>query len=143
MKSLLDDVESDQQSDYAGLASGIMACTGFAAWTGVSLADALLRTGADGEFHMREAWDTELYVYAGLPFLMLAAAIAGFLMPRQAWRWPLWLIAGQVVGLLLYAVPQGGLVLLPLGLVLFTAATILLLIPAYIGVLGAWVVERT
>ncbi|WHZ24405.1 MAG: hypothetical protein OJF47_003517 [Nitrospira sp.] len=70
-----------------------------------------------------EAWDSELYVTFGIPFLCLVAGLLGYLAPSHPWRWgviplvgqALWLFAAQglgnlwVLGLVMfgiYAVPS-------------------------------------
>ena len=63
---------------------------GLLAWVGVSI--------YSGE---EEAWDSNAFFIVGLPLMMLASAVAGYIEPRRAWRWGLGAVCLQPVALLL------------------------------------------
>lgn len=63
---------------------------GLLVWVGVSI--------YSGE---EEAWDSYAFFIVGLPAMMLASAVAGYIEPRRAWRWGLGAVCLQPVALLL------------------------------------------
>ena len=64
----------------------------------------------------REAWDMPSYFVVSLPFMAAVAAFAAWRSPARSWRWPLWVIGGQVAAALAF---HGFGNLLPLGLIVF------------------------
>lgn len=110
-------------------ATGLTAWIGFSVWAG--------QRGLEG-FRIGEAWDTRGYFLVGLPLMAVAVAAAAFRMPRHALRWPLWLVAGHQLGVLI-----GGLGMQPglSRLILVTALGMLLAVmfavPALLGSIAA------
>ena len=84
----------------------------------------------------KEAWDHWSYFLVAIPVMTIVAAYAGYSAKTGAWRWPLVLIAGQAVTLLLL---EGLGNLFPLGLVVFVIFAIPMMIAA---VIGAWLSRR-
>jgi hypothetical protein len=117
------------------VAAGLwLAAVGFAVWIGLSVWGGI---GGEG-FRLREAWDTPPYFYIGLPAMALAVAAASYRFPERIWRWPLWLVAGHQVGVLLVGVGmQSGLSLVILTLALAVLLAALLIMPALAGALAA------
>jgi hypothetical protein len=110
----------------------LLAGMGFAVWTGLSVW-AGFAAGEPG-FRLREAWDSSAYLYVGLPVMVLAVAVAAFAQPRRAWRWPLWLVAGHQIGMLLVGLGmQSELSLFILTLILAILLAAFLFIPALLG----------
>jgi hypothetical protein len=64
----------------------------------------------------REAWDMPSYFVVSLPFMAAVAGFAAWRAPARAWRWPLWVIGGQLAAALAF---HGGGNLLPLGVIVF------------------------
>lgn len=114
-------------------ATGILlAALGLVAWTSLSIWGGLAATKPG--FRLREAWDTPAYFYVGLPAMAAAVAIAAFLQPQRAWRWPLWLVAGHQLGMLLVGLGmQSELSLLILTLVLSVMLAAFFAVPAMLG----------
>ncbi len=113
----------------------LLAGTGLVVWTGLSVWAGFSRSELG--FRLREAWDTPAYFYAGLPLMVTAVAIAGFIRPERAWRWPLWLVAGHQAGVLLVGLGmQSELSLLILTLLLAIMLTGFFEIPAMLGSLA-------
>jgi hypothetical protein len=87
--------------------------------------------------HM-EAWDGPLWWFVTVPVLTITSGVLGYLTPERVWRWPLWIIAGELVAILLTS--GGNIGLLPL-------AVILVFLPLGIGftivaVIGGLVAHR-
>ena len=120
---------------FAGtpICSGIiLSLLGLALWTGLSFW-AGLATDELG-FRLREAWDAPAYFYVGMPLMMAAVGIAGFMQPRRAWRWPVSLVAGHQVGMFVVGLGmQSGPSLLILTLALAIILAAFLFIPALLG----------
>lgn len=102
---------SEDAETRALLMTILCAAAGFAVWAGISVAAGGER---EGEFYVREAWDTPAYFWLGLPLLALAAGIAGYIAPGRSWRWPLWIVAGQAVAMIFVHPAGTSLALLPL-----------------------------
>jgi hypothetical protein len=82
-----------------------------------------------------ESWDSDLYLFLGIPVLCLVACALGFLEPRQPWRWGIVQILGQAVWMF---ASQGIGNLWPLGVVAFG----LFSIPSIVAAgLGAWLAK--
>jgi hypothetical protein len=107
-------------SYVVSVVTGLMSSVGVLLLTGIM-------SGEVAKTLRREAWDTELYWLVGLPLCYL---VAGWLGPQRIWRWPLVMMATQVLVMLLPS--RSGFSLLPLGLVLFA----ILALP---GILTAWI----
>lgn len=120
----------------------LLAALGLAIWVGLSVASGF--GGDEPGFRMREAWDTSAYFYVGAPLMALSMMAAGLLRPQRAWRWPLWLVAGHQIGVMLVglgmqSVPSLLLLTIMLGVML----TALLSIPALAGAtIGRMLAER-
>ena len=114
----------------------LLAATGLIVWTGLSIWGGLAPT--EIEFRLREAWDTSAYFYVGLPIMALAVAIAAFLRPERVWRWPLWLVGGHQLGVMLVGL---GMQSAPSLLILTIILAILLAagfaVPAMLGAMAA------
>lgn len=63
-----------------------------------------------------EAWDMPSYFIVSLPFMAAVSAFAAWRAPARAWRWPSWVIGGQVAAALAF---HGAGNLLPLGVIVF------------------------
>ena len=121
-----------RRSRASATAAGLwLAAAGLGVWIGLSLWGGV--GGSEG-FRLREAWDTPAYFYVGLPVMALAVAAASYQFPERIWRWPLWLVAGHQVGVLLVGVGmQSGLSLIILTLVLAVVLAAMLAVPAIVG----------
>lgn len=89
------------------VASLVMAGVSVAAGAGIWLTICAV-TGVN------EAWDAGMYWYAGVPAMVGAAGVLGFVRRRHAWRWPVLIIAAQAG--IMYA-PDAGRALHPLAIV--------------------------
>ena len=78
----------------------------------------------------REAWDMPSYFVVSLPLMAAVAAFAAWRAPSRTWRWPLWLIGGQVAAALAF---HGFGNLLPLGLIVFVVLGVPLFIAAAVA----------
>jgi hypothetical protein len=108
-----------------------LAATGFLIWVGLSVIGGF---SAGAGFRLREAWDTAAYFYVGLPLMALAVGAASFVQPERPWRWPLWLVGGHQLGVLLLGVGmQSGLSLLLLTLMLGTMLAAVFAVPALLA----------
>ncbi len=114
----------------------MIACAaGFMVWAVLSLAAGHMD---HGRFVVREAWDTAPYFPLGLPVLLVAAGLAGFLAPVRVWRWALIVVAGHAVAMVLIHPPGTGLGLLPLTIVFIgLPMTVILTVAAVIGAIVA------
>jgi hypothetical protein len=111
-------------------AIGLIVWIGLSIWGGFALSE-------DG-FRLREAWDTSAYFYVGMPVMALAVAMAAFLRPRRAWRWPLWLVGGHQLGVLLIGLGmQSGFSLILLTAMLAILLAAFFTIPAMLGSMAA------
>lgn len=100
-----------------------LALTGLLVWIGFSTLSGF-----------GEAWDTEAYLYLGVPVMALAVAAAGFLHPERPWRWALWLVGGHQMGMLLLGLGmQSGLSLLILTAALGALLAVGFALPAFAG----------
>jgi len=114
----------------------LLAATGLIVWTGLSIWGGL--GSAEGGLRLREAWDTSAYFTIGIPIMALAVAAASFVRPRRIWRWPLWLVGGHQLGVLLVGLGmQSGLSLILLTLILAVLLAAFFAIPAAIGSMAA------
>ena len=124
-----------------GMAS-ILASVGFLIWISLSV-----WSGATAEFGLglNAAWDTGAYYYFGVPLMALAVGFAAFVRPSRPWRWPLALVGGHQLGVLLVGLGMQSLVsLILLTLVLAVLLSVLFTIPALIGaVTRLYLAERT
>jgi hypothetical protein len=114
------------------LAGPVMAVAGIALWAGFSIAPLL----AGGR--LREAWDIDAYWTIGMPALLIAQAIAGFISQASPWRLGLWCAGGHFLAAVLIVPPGTGYAMAPFALVfigvpLFIALTV----SAYVGRLVA------
>jgi hypothetical protein len=114
----------------------LVAGLGFVMWTALSVFGGL--AADESAFRLREAWDTAAYFYVGIPVMALAVGVAAFIRPEQAWRWPLWLVAGHQTGVLLIGLGmQSGLSLILLTLILAVILTVFFFVPAFLGAMAA------
>jgi hypothetical protein len=81
-----------------------------------------------------EAWDSESYLFFGIPALCLVACTLGFIEPNQPWRWGIVQILGQAVWMF---ASQGVGNFWPLGMVAFGLFAIPLIVAAGLGALIA------
>ena len=115
-------------TSLAGL--GLLVWIGLSIWAGMS--------SSEFGFRLREAWDSPAYFYVGLPLMAAAVTAAAFFRPERAWRWPLCLVAGHQLGVLLIGLGvQSELSLLILTLILSIMLAAFFAIPAMLGSLAA------
>lgn len=132
MRQVLDRAEIRRFSSSPAATGLLLAATGLMVWTGISIWGGI--SGQDAAFRTREAWDTQAYFYFGMPVMAVAVAIAAFYMPRRVWRWPLWLVAGHQIGVLLVGLGmQSGLSLVILTMMLAILLTVFFSVPALVG----------
>ena len=81
-----------------------------------------------------EAWDSESYLFLGIPALCIVACTLGFIEPKQPWRWGIVQILGQAVWMF---ASQGFGNLWPLGMVAFGLFSIPSIVAAGLGALIA------
>ena len=119
------------------LGTGILlGTTGLIVWTGLSIWGGLAQ--ADGVFRLHEAWDLPAYLTIGVPIMALAVALAAFLHPERSWRWPLWLVAGHQLGVMISGVGmQSGPSLLILTVIFAILLTAGFSVPALLGAMAA------
>ena len=123
------------------LGTGILlAATGLITWVGLSIWGGI---AGDGAFRLREAWDLSAYLYVGMPVMALAVAFAAFVRPERVWRWPLWLVGGHQVGVLVTGIGmQSAPSLLILTIVLAVLLAAGFTIPAMLGAMAARAMEE-
>ncbi len=129
----------DEFRRFAASEAGVgilLAATGLITWTGLSVWGGFAPD--EPAFRLREAWDILAYFYVGVPIMALAVAIAAFLKPHRVWRWPIWLVAGHQIGVMLVGL---GMQSAPSLLILTIILAILLAagfaIPAMLGAMAA------
>jgi hypothetical protein len=118
-------------SAYPAFVGAVLSATGLVVWIGLSVWG-----GMDGEagLRLREAWDTPGYFTFGVPVMAAAVGLAAFHMPRRPWRWPLWLVAGHQLGVLLVGLGmQSGLSLILLTAILAILLAVIFAVPAMVG----------
>jgi hypothetical protein len=127
----------DRGLDWAAVGPGaLLALFGLAAWIGLSVLAGL--SGAEMGFRLREAWDISAYFYVGIPIMAAAVAVVAFLRPERAWRWPLWLVAGHQLGMLIVGVGmQSALSLVLLTIILAILLAAFFAVPATVGAMAA------
>ncbi len=114
----------------------LLAGLGLVVWIGLSIWGGFATS--ESGFRLREAWDTPAYFYFGLPVMVSAVAVAAFIRPARAWRWPLWLVAGHQLGVLLVGLGmQSGLSLIILTLILAVLQAAFFAIPALLASMAA------
>jgi hypothetical protein len=112
----------------------LLAAVGLAVWVGLSILGGV----SEGGLRLREAWDTAAYFYLGVPVMAVAVAAAAYVMPHRVWRWPLWLVGGHQLGIILVGLGmQSGLSLFILTLILAVLLAAAFTVPALIGSLLA------
>ena len=112
----------------------ILAVFGFIVWIGLSILAGVTAEIGSGA---REAWDTGAYFWLGVPLMALAVGLAAFVRPSRPWRWPLALVAGHQLGVLLLGLGmQSVLSQILLTLILAVLLSALFAIPALIGALA-------
>ncbi len=113
------------------LAATITFVAGLVVWVALSYAGQREPLGA---LIVREAWDSSLYWTLGIAVFAAAAFAAGFIAPRQIWRWPLCMVAGHALGMVLVHPEGTDLGLLPMA-IMFVAIPLaaILLVPAFVG----------
>jgi hypothetical protein len=114
------------------LAGPVMAVAGIALWSCFSIAPLL----AGGR--LREAWDIDTYWTIGMPALLFAQAVAGFISQASPWRLGLWCAGGHFLAAVLIVPPGTGYAMAPfallfIGVPLFVSLTI----AAFVGRLVA------
>ena len=113
----------------------LLAGLGLAVWIGLSIWGGII---AESGFRLREAWDTAAYFYFGLPLMVVAVGLSGFARPDRPWRWPLWLVGGHQVGVLLIGLGmQSAPSLLLLTVILAVLLAAFFAVPAFLGALAA------
>ncbi|MBA4138589.1 MAG: hypothetical protein C0518_14890 [Opitutus sp.] len=106
-------------------------------WLVAVAAGALGWWGACWASGLKEAWDSAWYGKGAFPLFALVAGGLGYWQSGRAWRWPLGIAVGQMLGavIVMREIPN----LWPLSLVAFTVLSAPLLIPAVLGAkLRAW-----
>ena len=117
---------------YPRATGPLLAATGLTVWTALSIWAAI--GPHEPAFGIREAWNTNAYFLLGLPFMAAAVGVAAYQIPERCWRWPLWLVAGHQIGMMLGGLGmQSGLSLVILALIIATLLAALFAIPALIG----------
>jgi hypothetical protein len=81
-----------------------------------------------------EAWDSESYLFFGIPALCLVACALGFIEPRRPWRWGIVQTLGQAVWMF---ASQGVGNFWPLGIVAFGLFAIPSIVAGGLGALIA------
>ncbi len=115
-----------------GTTGPLLAATGFTVWTGLAVWAGM--AADEPTFALREARNTNAYFLLGLPLMATAVAAAGYQVPERCWQWPLWLVAGHQVGMMVGGLGmQSGLSLLILSLIIATLLAIAFAVPALIG----------
>jgi hypothetical protein len=109
-----------------------LALTGFAVWTVFSL----LPSQPGAAMWIREAWDAGGFWAIGVPVMLIAQALAGFLNGAGLKYQPLWTLGGLFMAVLLIRRPGGDIGLLPLAL-LFVGLPLYGVLLAF-GGLGRW-----
>ena len=110
----------------------LLAATGLFVWIGLSIWAGM--AASEGGFRLREGWDSSAYFYFGIPIMALAVLAAAFRRPIRAWRWPLWLVGGHQIGVMLLGLGmQSGLSLIILTAILAILLAALFAIPALLG----------
>jgi hypothetical protein len=123
-----------------GLGS-LLAAIGLSVWTGLSIWGGA--SSSEEGFRLREAWDVSAYFYVGIPLMALAVAAAAFVHPERAWRWPVSLVAGHQLGVMLVGVGmQSGLSLVILTLSIGILLAAMLGVPAMLGAMAARALEE-
>lgn len=118
----------------------LLAGLGLAVWIGLSVWGGII---AGSGFRLREAWDTAAYFYFGLPLMVVAVGLSGFARPDRPWRWPLWLVGGHQIGVLLIGLGmQSGLSLIILTTMLAVLLAVFFAVPAFLGALAARTLMR-
>jgi hypothetical protein len=132
----------DRGLDWAATGPGVaLALIGLATWIGMSFWAGL--SGAETGFQLREAWDISAYFYVGIPIMAAAVAMVAFLRPERAWRWPLWLVGGHQLGLLVVGVGmQSALSLAFLTIILSILLAAFFAVPAMAGAMAARAMEE-
>lgn len=101
-----------------GITFAVTAVVGLAVWVGITV--------VSGE---REAWDSPLFFVVGLPVMMCASGVAGYIEPGPSWLWGIAVVCLQPIALLYYSEPG------PLFVVGFFTFGVI----AGFGVFAAWV----
>lgn len=139
----VDEFGEDRGFGWATAGPGaLLALIGLATWIGVSAWGGL--SGPEADFRLPEAWDVSAYFYVGVPVMAAAVAIVAFLKPERAWRWPLWLVAGHQLGMLIIGVGmQSALSLVLLTVILAILLAAFFAVPAMVGAMaGRAMTER-
>ncbi|MGH6925446.1 MAG: hypothetical protein ACRED5_17090 [Propylenella sp.] len=114
----------------------VLATIGLVTWIGLSVWGGL--AASELGFRLREAWDIPTYFYVGLPVMAAAVAIAAFVSPERLWRWPLWLVGGHQLGVMLVGLGmQSTPSLLMLTIILAILLAAFFAIPAMLGAMAA------
>ncbi len=121
------------RSPAASLCLGpALAVTGFLVWTVLSILGGA--SPFETSLRLRETWDMTLYLYAGVPIMVLAVLAAAFLRPQQALYWPIWLVAGHQTGVFMLGLgKQSGLSLVILTMALGMLLAVGFAVPALAG----------
>jgi hypothetical protein len=77
-----------------------------------------------------------------LPILAAALVALGWTHPNGAWRWAMFMAAGQAIATIVFAPSGTDLGLWPLALAMIVAVSLPMLVPVYPGVLGGWLFRR-
>jgi hypothetical protein len=77
-----------------------------------------------------EAWDSKYYFLYGLPLMMFASGVFGYIKPKRPWRWGIAIVFSQALVLWLKN-PTANL--LPLGIVVFGFISVPCIAAAYFG----------
>lgn len=137
MRGVEASVDAVAEQGPSSIAIGVLlAVVGLGVWFGISIWSGA--TAPENGFSVREAWDSGAYFYIGVPLMALAVAAAAFFRPERAWRWPLWLVAGHQLGVLVLGLGmQSGLSLVILTVILAVLLIAVFAVPAFLGSLAA------
>lgn len=129
-------------SDTPAATGLLLASIGWTVWTALSMWGGMDLN--EMRMQLREAWDTQAYFYVGIPVMAIAVAMAGYHMPERVWRWPLWLVGGHQLGVLMIGLGmQSGLSLFILTLILAILMVAFFTMPALAGsILARRMTER-
>lgn len=114
---------SDRRPDYvpvlASALGGFLVCLAISIVTG-----------------RKEAWDADVYFSIGIPVMCLIIFVVAFRYPHRAWRWTLWMAAGQAGAI---STSGHSLSLWPLAIV----ATMVMSIPQFVtGTIASKLAQR-
>ena len=109
---------------------GLTAIMGLAVWLGITV--------VSGE---EEAWDSHLFFVVGLPLMVFASGVAGYIAPERFLIWGIAVVSLQPVALLLHSSVLGPLFLV--GLFTFGVFAGVCMLSAWVGATLGRKMKRT